>query len=85
MGVGLETGIDESSDSTKGGRKRFFGNINVPGLPLGLGGEGEKHEEATEGIQKQIDITVPYRLQTLREVIETSESEIKNPTEEGIG
>ena len=84
MGVGLETGIDESSDSTKGGRKRFFGNINVPGLPLGLGGEGEKHEEETESIQKQIDITVPYRLQTLREVIETSESKIKRPTEEGV-
>ncbi|WP_256685283.1 DUF6414 family protein [Halococcus qingdaonensis] len=85
MGVGLETGIDESSGSVEGGRARFFGNINVPGLPLGLGGEGEKYNEETEDIQKQIDITVPYRLQTLREVIETSESTIKNPDEEGVG
>lgn len=84
MGVGLETGIDESSGTTEGGRKRFFGKINVPGLPLGIGGEGEKHKEEAEDIQKQIDITTPYRLQTLREIIESSESDIKFPAKEGV-
>lgn len=84
MGVGLETGVDESSGNTEGSRSRFFGNINVPGLPLGLGGEGEKHQQKTEDIQKQIDITVPYRLQTLREIIEASGSEIKDPANQDV-
>jgi hypothetical protein len=85
MGVGLETGIEESSGSTEGSRARFFGNINIPGLPIGGGGEGEKHRQQTDDIEKEIDITTPYRLQTLREIIKASGSEIKNPVEEGVG
>jgi hypothetical protein len=85
MGVGLETGIDESSGSTEDSRARFFGNINVPGLPIKLGGEGEKHRQQTDNIETEIDITTPYRLQTLREIIKASGSKIKNPGEEGVG
>lgn len=78
MGVGLETGIQESEDDSTEKSGRFFGRINIPGLPVGGGTEGELSRQSSEGIEKQIDITVPYRYQTLRELITKAGVEIKD-------
>lgn len=79
LGEGLEVERGESEDTTDETRDRIFGGFALPHF-VG-GGETEDATVSSEGLQKQIEITMPYRLQTLREVIRESGREIKNPAD----
>lgn len=78
LGEGLEIERGEAKDKTDEVRARTFGGFTLPGI-FG-GGEVEGSEMSTESLEKQVEITMPYRLQTLREVIRESGREIKDPS-----
>jgi len=79
MGVGLETGAERSEEESEGREGKFSGKINIPGFPLSGGGEQAKSQQSSENVETQINITMPYRFQTLVEVIDKSGIKIKTP------
>ncbi|WP_147464953.1 hypothetical protein [Halococcus sp. IIIV-5B] len=82
LGEGLEVERGESEDTSDQVRGRTFGGFTLPGM-FG-GGEVEASEMSTESLEKQVEITMPYRLQTLREVIRESGREIKDPSDNNV-